>query len=325
MTEVASVRAEVINIIAVVSTTVGIATTFGLSALQMSGGMSEVFNTPNNSTVQLIIIAAVGVVFMIAVIAGVDKGISKLSNANLILAAVLLVTVLLLGPTVLLLENLFTTLGSYINEFPSLSLDVAPYSESEWQEKWTVFYWAWLIAWAPFAGTFIARVSRGRTIQEFVLGALLVPALLGAVWFVVFGGTALHFQMNGTADIAGPAQENPEVALFLTLQQLPLGMVLSAMALVLIAIFFVTSAASATYVLAVLSSKGTLKPKTSTEVIWGILIAGIAAALLLSGGLNALQAASIIVALPFTLILLAMCVSLAIALKREKPKKNSSA
>ncbi|AQQ54539.1 BCCT family transporter [Planococcus lenghuensis] len=309
---------KTVNIIATVATTVGIATTFGFSAMQMSGGISEVFGTPNSVMVQLIITGVVGVVFIGVVFAGIDKGMRRLSNANLALAALLLLAVFLFGPTVRLIGDFFVSLGTYIRDYAYLSLELHPNRDTNWQAEWTFFYWGWLIAWAPFVGMFIARVSRGRTIREFVLGALLVPALLGAFWFVVFGGTAIYLERSGAADIAAKAQNTPEIALFLLLDELPFGFALSILALVLIIIFFVTSAVSATYVLGVLSSAGTLKPSKKIQAAWGAGIIGIAATLLLSGGLEALQAASVIVALPFAFILLVVCLSMGLALKRER-------
>ncbi|WP_281241722.1 BCCT family transporter [Sediminibacillus albus] len=313
---------KVINIIATLATAIGIATTFGLSAMQVSGGLSEVFGTPNNSASQMVVIAVVGILFMAAVMKGLDKGIRMLSNANLGLAAVLLAAVIVLGPTIFILDNLASTLGNYLRDYLSLSLEVNPYANSGWQGQWTIFYWAWLIAWSPFVGTFIARVSRGRTIQEFILGALLFPALLGAVWFVAFGGTAIHLQMFQGANLAEPAQKNAEVALFIMLDQLPLGTVLSVLGLLLITIFFATSAASATYVLGMLSSKGTLNPRKSTQTVWGLLIAGTAAILLLSGGLEALQAVAVVTALPFAVLILMICISLGIELRRESKRHS---
>lgn len=311
-----------VNVIATVATTVGIATTFGFSAMQLSGGMSEVFGTPNSVMIQLIITGVVGVIFIGVVFSGIDKGMRMLSNANLGLAAFLLLAVFLFGPTVRLIEDFFVSVGTYIRDYAYLSLELHPVRDTGWQSEWTLFYWGWLIAWAPFVGMFIARVSRGRTIREFILGALLVPALLGAFWFVVFGGTAIHLERSGAADIAATAQQTPEVALFLLLDGLPLGFVLSILALVLIVIFFITSAVSATYVLGVLSSAGTLKPNKKVQAAWGVGVVGIAATLLLSGGLQALQAASVIIALPFAFILLFVCLSMGLALKREREESG---
>ncbi|WP_088009099.1 BCCT family transporter [Indiicoccus explosivorum] len=306
-----------INIIATVATAIGIATTFGFSAMQLSGGLSRVFGTPNNVTVQLIIAGTVGVLFLGVVFAGIDKGMRVLSNVNLGLAALLMLAVFILGPTVSLIEDFFVALGSYIEDFAYMSLEMYPFRNTDWQAEWTLFYWGWLISWAPFVGMFIARVSKGRTIREYIFGALILPALLGGLWFVVFGGTAIRLEKSGAADIASLTEGHPELALFALLEHLPLGFVLSLLSLVLIGIFFITSAVSATYVLGVLSAKGTLHPAKKIQAIWGVAIIGIAATLLLSGGLNALQAAAVIVALPFAVILLFMAWSLVKALRSE--------
>ncbi|RCW62566.1 glycine betaine transporter [Saliterribacillus persicus] len=308
---------KVINIFATLATAVGVATTFGLSAMQVSGGISEVFGTPNNITSQLIIIAIITVLFLISALSGVDKGIRYLSTSNIIIAGVLMILVLFLGPTVFLLESFTTTVGQYLGEYIPLSLSLDPYGDDYWFGDWTIFFWAWVIAWGPYVGTFIARISRGRTIREFVLGVLFVPALLGAIWFSVMGGTGLHMQVNEVVDIAGKAQENEELAFFLMLGNLPLGTVLSILGILLIAIFFITSADSASYVLSVLSSKGTLTPRKITKLAWGLLISVTAAILLLSGGLEALRAMAIIAALPFTVIVLVMIVSLIKGLRQE--------
>ncbi|WP_308200032.1 BCCT family transporter [Actinotalea sp. C106] len=308
---------KVINIVATGATAVGVATTFGLSALQVSGGMSEIFPVPNTVITQMIVIAVVTVLFVISSLSGVDKGVRYLSMTNLGIAIVLLSAVLVLGPTAFLLESFTTSVGTYVSDYFDLSLSLAPYSDGAWYGEWTIFFWAWVIAWAPYVGMFIARVSRGRTVQEFVLGVLLVPAVLGALWFVVIGGTALDLQISGTTDIAGPTQQNEELALFLTLQSLPGGLVLSLLGLLLIVIFFVTSADSASYVLGVLSSRGSMVPSKVVRLAWGGLISATAAVLLLSGGLEALRAVAIVAALPFAVVILLMVVSLIKALRED--------
>ncbi|TAA73058.1 BCCT family transporter [Planococcus salinarum] len=313
---------KLINIVAVITTAIGIATTFGLSALQVSGGMSEVFPVPNTTATQLIILAVISVLFMISALSGVNKGIRYLSMINLAIAGLLLLAVIILGPTALLFENFITAVGGYLGNYLELSLTLAPYSDEGWFGEWTIFFWAWAISWAPYVGTFIARVSRGRTIQEFIIGVLAVPSFLGILWFTVFGGTAIDMQINGVADIAGPTTENQELALFLMLQNLPGGFILSIMALLLIAIFFITSADSASYVLSTLTSSGAIRPSKAVRLAWGILIAATAASLLLSGGLQALQSVAIIAALPFSIIIVILAFSLIKGLKRDKKREG---
>ncbi|QHJ70090.1 BCCT family transporter [Planococcus halotolerans] len=316
--QVDGLAGKVINIVAVITTAIGVATTFGLSALQVSGGMSEVFPVPNSTATQLIIIAVISVLFMISALSGVNKGIRYLSMINLAVAGLLLLAVIVLGPTAFLFENFTTAIGSYLGNYLELSLTLAPYSDEGWFGEWTIFFWAWGISWAPYVGTFIARVSRGRTIQEFIIGVLAVPSLLGILWFTVFGGTAINMQINGIADIAGPSQENQELALFLMLQNLPGGLILSIMALLLIIIFFITSADSASYVLSTLTSSGAITPGKTVRLAWGLLITATAAALLLSGGLQALRSIAIIAALPFSVIIVVMAFSLLKGLRQDK-------
>ena len=198
-----------------------------------------------------------------------------------------------------------------------MSLSLTPFSCRTWIGNWTLFYWAWWIAWAPFVGTFIARISKGRTIKEFVLGVLLVPGLFSCIWFAVFGGTALHLEMFQGVNLAAAVQTDVTSALFLTLNQLPLSMLVSILAIVLIITFFITSADSATFVLGMLSLKGTLNPSNRIKLVWGVLQSSIAAVLLLSGGLDGLKTASIVTALPFAVIMVLMCVSLRKALEAE--------
>lgn len=304
-----------IDIIAVVSTVVGIATSLGLSTMQVGGGLSEVMNWENTNFLQMIIILLVTIIFITSVLTGINKGMKYLSIGNLSLAGILLLAAFILGPTLFIMEHFTKTTGAYISSFVSLSFYTTPYSDNEWVGEWTFFYWAWLISWSPFVGTFIARVSKGRTVQEFILGVLLVPTVVSALWFVAFGGTGLHMDITEQSGLAEVIRDSPEIGLFLVLETFPLGFVLSLMALLLITIFFITSANSATYVLGVFSSRGNLEPPKFYLVIWGLLISSIAAALLLSGGIEGLQSLAITIALPFTIIILIMLVAIYMSLK----------
>ncbi|TPE69268.1 BCCT family transporter [Halalkalibacterium halodurans] len=301
-----------IDILAVIATCTGVATTFGLSAMQITGGLSYISSITNSVWTQLTIIAIVTCLFMISAGKGVNKGIKTLSNINLAVAAILLVFVIAVGPTLFIAENIVTTLGGYISNVIPMSLTMTPFYESEWLGTNTIFFWAWHIAWAPFMGLFIARISRGRTIREFMAGVLIVPSLLALIWFTTFGGTALNLEMYGPGGIAELVTSQVELALFATLGELPLSAVTNVIAVLLILIFFITSADSASYVLGAMTSKGSLEPKLSVKMIWGFLIAGTASVLLLSGGggLQALQTASIIAALPFAVIMIMMIISL---------------
>lgn len=310
---------QTIDILAVLATCTGVATTFGLSAMQITGGLSFLTPIPNNAFVQIIVIIIVTILFMFSAAKGIDKGIKILSNINIAVAGLLLLFVLIIGPTLFIAESFVTTLGGYIYNVIPMSLTLTPFSESEWLGTNTIFFWAWHISWAPFMGLFIARISRGRTIREFIAGVLIVPSLLAIIWFTTFGGTALNIEMFGGGGIADLVTNKVELALFVMLEQLPLHAITSFISVLLILIFFITSADSASYVLGAMTSKGSLEPLMSVKLIWGFLIAGAASVLLLSGGggLGALQTASIIAALPFAIVMLFMILSLLIMLKRE--------
>ncbi|MBA4493140.1 BCCT family transporter [Paenactinomyces guangxiensis] len=308
---------KIIDILAIIATVFGVATSLGLGTLQINGGLNILTGTPNTIWVQLIIIAIVTVLYMISATTGLDKGIKILSNFNIILALALLLFVLFAGPTSFIFDTFTVTLGGYLQDLVEMSLRLTPFTQGDWVGSWTLFYWAWWIAWAPFVGTFIARVSKGRTIREFILGVLLIPSAFSFVWFSVFGGTALKFEIFDKFKLAAAAQEDVTSALFVTLNHLPLGLIIMGLATLLIITFFITSADSATFVLGMFSSNGDLNPSTRVKIIWGILQSAIAIVLLFSGGLQGLQKASIVAALPFAIIMVFMCFSLLKSLKTE--------
>lgn len=314
---------KVIDVIAIVATVSGIATTLGFGAAQMNGGLSYLWGVPNTFWVQLIIILIITVIFLISASTGINKGIRILSNSNMILALVLLLFFMVFGSTIYSL-NLFTdTLGRYIQRLPEMSFRISPLNEENrtWINDWTIFYWAWWMAWSPYVGTFIARVSRGRTIREFTIGVLLVPSLVGFIWFAFLGGTAIDFEMSGVTNLAPLATEQ---MLFGVLEALPLSLITSVLAIVLIAFFFITSGDSATFVLGMQSTNGTLNPSTKIKFTWGIMLSAIAIVLLYSGGLQALQNTMIIAALPFSIIMILMAYSLIKALSQEKEEIEQS-
>ncbi|MFD1735068.1 BCCT family transporter [Bacillus salitolerans] len=306
-----------IDTLAAIATAFGVATSLGLGTLQINGGLSHVFGMPNTIFTQLMIILAVTILYMLSATTGLNKGIRYLSNLNLGLAGGLLLFVLFAGPTTFIVDVFTTTIGDYLGNIIPMSFRMTPFTQGTWVGAWTLFYWAWWIAWAPFVGTFIARVSRGRTIKEFVLGVLLVPTILGAIWFSAFGGSAIFFDLFEQGRISEAVSNDVTTALFITLEQFPLGMLLAGLATLLIITFFVTSADSATFVLGMLTSKGVLNPATSTKIIWGVLQSSIAAVLLLSGGLGGLQTASIVAALPFSVIMVLMVFALSKSLNQE--------
>ena len=306
-----------IDILAIIATAFGIATSLGLGTLQINGGLSHLFGVPNHITVQLLIIAVLSIIFIASSALGIDRGMRYVSNINLSLSGVLLLFILIVGPTVFILDTFTTSIGSYLSQIVPLSFNLGPFIQSDWISQWTLFYWAWWIAWAPFVGTFIARISKGRTIREFVVGVLFAPTLLGILWFSTFGGTALNFEMFAGFNIAQAVERDITTALFILLENLPLGYLLSILATILIITYFVTSADAATHVLGMLTSNGNLHPKVSTRIIWGLLQSGIAAVLLLSGGLNGVQTASIVAALPFCIVMVLMVISIYKALSYD--------
>lgn len=310
----------VIDVVAVFATIFGVAASLGLGAAQINGGLHYVAGVPNNFAVQLIIITIVTVLFILSAATGLQKGIKYLSNANMILAVILLIGLLFLGPTKFILNMFTTTLGSYIQNLPSMGLRLAPFNKEHaaWIKNWTIFYWAWWIAWAPFVGTFIARVSKGRTVREFMVAVLVIPTIVCAFWFCVFGGTAIYLDYYKGADIA---EKSLETALFHVYDLLPLTGAFVVLTLMLITTFFVTSADSATFVLAMQTARGDLNPPNVVKVIWGLFLAASAIVLMLSGGLNAMQTAIIVSAFPLTFVLIAMSFSILKDFRKEVPPK----
>ncbi len=301
---------NVVDVLSVFATIIGVAVSLGIGAMQINGGLNYLFGIPNNQLVQGIIIAIVTVLFLYSAWSGLSKGIQYLSNLNMLLAGLLFVAVLILGPTLLIFNMMTSATGDYLNTLLYNSLDVAPLNEQkhEWMQSWTIYYWGWWMSWSPFVGIFIARISRGRSIREFVLAVLFVPTIVSIFWFSAFGLTGVEVGLNVPAIFEMP----PETQLFGILNELPLSVILSVVALVLIASFFITSADSATFVLGMQTSFGTLSPAGFVKIVWGLALSAIAYVLLLSGGetgLNALQSASIISALPFSVVVILMAVA----------------
>lgn len=312
---------KTIDILAILSTVFGVATTLGFGAAQINGGLSYLYGVPSNYWIQFIIIIVLTILFIGSALSGIGKGIKILSNANMLLAFLLLLMMFIIGPTMFIL-NIFTdTIGGYLQNLPNMSFRIAPLNAEnrQWINAWTIFYWAWWIAWSPFVGIFIARISKGRSIREFVFNVLLLPSVFGFFWFATFGGTAISLEARGIANISELALEE---SLFAVFANYPLGTVMSIVAMILIMIFFVTSADSGTYVLAMMSMNGDHNPSNRIKIIWGVLLALIATVLLYSGGLLALQNAMIIAALPFSLIMIFMIISLLKSLNQETKELN---
>lgn len=305
----------IINVLAILSTVFGVATTLGFGALQINGGLSYLFDIPVSFSIQLVIILIVSVLFILSAVSGLGKGIKILSNTNMVLAFSLLLLVFFIGPSLSNLNLLTDSIGSYLHNLPRMSFRMAPLNPEgrQWINDWTIFYWAWWIAWSPFVGIFIARISKGRTIREFVLNVLLVPSIMSFIWFTIFGGTAIQVEIEGTS----VSKLNLEQLLFGVFDQLPLGTVMSFIAILLVIIFFITSADSGTFVLGMMSTNGLQNPPNQVKVIWGVMLSAIALVLLNSGGLIGLQNAMIIAALPFSIIMILMTISLFISLNKE--------
>jgi choline/carnitine/betaine transport len=314
--KVDGILGTIIDVLAVFATVVGVATTLGFGAAQINGGLSYLFDIPNNFTVQFIIIAIVTVLFMISAWSGLSKGIKYLSNTNMVLAIGLFILVFFIGPTLLILNMFTDTIGAYIQNIAAMSFRIAPLNEEHrsWINGWTIFYWAWWISWSPFVGIFIARVSRGRTIREFLIGVLLLPALVSFLWFAAFGTSAIEVQRAGT-DLTQFATEE---VLFTVFNSFEWSTILSVVAITLIGTFFITSADSATFVLGMQTTYGSLTPPNYVKLTWGIAQSTVALILLYSGGLQALQNALIVAALPFSIIMALMMVSLYKSLNHEK-------
>lgn len=300
----------VVDVLAVFATVVGVAVSLGVGTLQINAGLNYLFGVPQNIWIQMIIIIIITVLFLISAWSGLSRGIQYLSNINMVLAGILLVLVFTIGPSILILNMMTTSTGMYLDTFLFNSFDVSPLFEQKktWLADWTVYYWGWWISWSPFVGIFIARVSKGRSIREFIIAVLLVPSVIAIIWFNVFGTTGIKVAQEAETILSLP----PETQLFAIFNELPLGAILSFIALLLVTIFFITSADSATFVLGMQTSYGSLFPKGGVKVVWGVLLSCIAFVLLLTGGesgLDALQAAAIISAFPFSIVVILMLIS----------------
>jgi glycine betaine transporter len=298
-----------INIIGVFATIFGLATSLGLGAMQIGAGLEELFGLTSGPALWVAIVIITSIIALISTSTGIDRGIKYLSQINIVVAVLLMLLVFIVGPTLFILKLLTQATGDYLQNIIQMSfgLDAAGAGTEGWYNAWTVFYWAWWIAWAPFVGTFIARVSRGRTIRNFVVGVMLVPVAVSMVWFAVFGGSAL-FQTHFAGNEAIMAAVNKDSALgfFAALQGFPVSGLLVAVAMFSVAIFFITSSDSGTYVNGMLTSGGNPDPPLYLRIVWGSLQGAIAAILLFTGGLKALQTASIIGGFPFMIIMLLM-------------------
>jgi choline/carnitine/betaine transport len=311
---------KVIDMLAIFATLFGSAASLGLGALQIRSGLHIVAGiSETGNTVLVVIITVLTVAFVLSAVSGVARGIQWLSNINMVLAVLLAAFVFVVGPTIFILNLLPTSLGSYFSDIAMMSARTgAEGAEVDtWLQSWTIFYWAWWISWTPFVGMFIARISRGRTIRQFVTGVLLVPSLVSLVWFCVFGGAAIKVQQDGV-DLAG--EGSIEAQLFSLLDQYPIAIIASVLVMVLVAIFFVSGADAASIVMGSLSERGTIKPSRGTVIFWGVAMGAVALVMLLVGGedaLTGLQTITIIAALPFVLVMVGLAVALVKDLRQD--------
>ncbi|WP_036172548.1 BCCT family transporter [Massilia sp. 9096] len=309
--------AGLFNGLAVVATAFGVAASLGMGALQINSGLRAMFGVPVDQAWQVGIIVVTTAIFVLSAVSGVEKGVKLLSNFNMVVAALLALAVFLLGPTVAIIETFTNTLGNYLSDIVRMSLRATPFRDSHWIGNWTIFYWAWWISWSPFVGLFIARVSRGRTIREFIMGTVLAPSLAAFSWFSIFGGSALTMQIWQHVPIAAAVKDDVATALFTMFAAMPFGAAMSAIATLLVLVFFITSGDSAVLVLGMMSTGGNPNPPARIKIVWGALVAGIAISLLLAGGLQAVQTATIVFALPFAVVIVLMVIALWRAMRED--------
>lgn len=313
-----------VDIFAVTSTIFGVATSLGLGASQINSGMAYLFGWEISNANQIMLMIGVILLAIVSVVSGLDKGIRRLSEINMVLAIALLLLILVLGPTVFLLQAFMQNTGAYLSDIVRNTFNLFAYEKTDWIGGWTIFYWGWWIAWAPFVGLFIARISRGRTIREFILGVLLIPTAFTLFWMTVFGNSAIDMVLNhGNQDLATMVGENTSVALFVFLEQFTMAKLLSVIAIFMVVLFFVTSCDSGAMVVNMLCSYGQNDTPVWQRIYWAAGVGVVAIVLLAAGGLGALQTMTIAAALPFAIVLLIAVVGLIRALRIEKFKRDS--
>jgi choline/glycine/proline betaine transport protein len=316
------------DLLAVLGTVFGIATSLGMGAQQMNAGINYLVGIDISINTQILLIGAISIVATVSVLTGVNRGIRILSELNMRLTMLILALFFIFGPTAYLLSSVGSNTLDYLANAPALGAWLAPTQHSQWQSDWTIFYWGWWIAWSPFTGIFIARISRGRTIREFLLGVLGAPAVLTILWITIFGNTAMHIELFGEGGVAAAVNADRTTALFKTIELMDLGLWLTggmaAICTVMLVTYFVTSADSATLVICTLVAMGDNNPPARLRIFWGIAIAAVAAVLLFAGGLQTLQTASIAAALPFSVVLLLATYGLGKSLYQEGQILNNN-
>ena len=300
---------KTIDVLAVFATLFGTTTSLGLGALQVNNGLGSLFGIPVNNVTQVLIIAVVTAVFTMSAVTGVSKGIKFLSQGSAVMAIALFVFILIVGPAVFVANLYIESIGMWATDFFRMSLQGTAFGGLEWMQWWTYFMMAWWVSWGAFVGVFLARISRGRTIRGFIMGVLVVPSVVFFTWFTVFGGTAIHIDMFEGGDIAKRTAEDINSAFFATLEHFPFATVTSTVAILLVVMFFVSGADANTYVLSMMTSHGSLTPRRSVLILWGVLTGITAVVLMLAGGLTALQNTVIVASLPFLVIIAGLAVS----------------
>ena len=307
---------RLIDALAIVATLFGTATALGLNGLQLNSGLAYLFGVPKSDSVAVLIIVVVTTLFLLSATSGVEKGINYLANLGSIATIAMFLFFLILGgSTVLVISNGIESIGNYVIQVLPMSLQTGV-GDEQWMAGWTIFYWAWWVSWAPFVGMFVARISRGRTIREFIIGVVAAPTGFGFFWFAVVGSVGIELQRSGEADIVG-SLGTPELSLFTALDVLPLPLISSGLCVVLIALFFISGADAASVVMATMASRGSLRPSKLVVVVLGVLMGGIACAMLLVGGLTALQQAAVLGSVPFTVVLVGVAYCWVKALREE--------
>lgn len=308
---------NLIDILSVLATLVGLATSLGLGVQQINAGLFHLFGMVISTTTQVVLIALITSIATLSVIAGLDSGVKFLSQLNMILAALFMFFLLLVGPTIFILDGFTQNLGFYLTILPELTLWTETFRSTNWQASWTLFYWAWWISWSPFVGMFIARISKGRTVREFLFGVILIPTLLSFIWMSVLGSTALYLQTTGAIDLVSAVNNDVATAMFVMLEGLPMSGILSFVAIILVTVFFVTSSDSGSLVVDHLTSGGKLASPVQQRIFWAIMEGAIASVLLVGGGLDTLRAASVSTGLLFAGVILVGVYSLYMGLSRE--------
>ncbi len=311
---------DIIDVLAVLATLFGLATSLGFGVQQVSSGLNYLLGWPDSTLTQILLILGITLIATTSVVLGINKGVKFLSELNIRVAGLFLIFMLIVGPTLFIFDSFIQNIGDYFQKFFEVSFWTEAYSRSEtvgWQNSWTLFYWAWWISWSPFVGMFIARVSKGRTVREFVMGVLLVPTLLTFLWMTTFGGSGLWVEINNPGLISESVIDNVSTSLFVLLKQFPLTTITSAIGVVLVINFFVTSSDSGSLVIDSITAGGKLDAPVGQRIFWALTEGGVAAVLLVGGGLTALQTAAITTGLPFTFVLILMMYSLLKGLQKE--------